>query len=335
MVTSPNWLCSDVIGTIMAPVSFLKHITHRSDGKVTKAELCDVFGREYKMDDVVPMLKMLEICFQRENEANVFQFPCHLAIDRPANVWLPDDRMKVYGGRRIECEDKVTTMISPVSFPRFQVRAQTKFKFGPQCMWRGGIKALDESGCEILVQQNAVTTSIDVVVRGVAGSQKRCRDTLTRVLSMINNILLETSPGTTTYELVLSSSHLSGMSKDPLCYSQDMIDEALKTNGVVVDQSQAKAETLYELLVDLTRAVTDGLSEEDSAKIRLVAGEGKAALVAIDVEDVSQEAVKYVADRIARVGEAFIQHMGPERVFAQAGRGVAAVATVSAKKTKP
>jgi hypothetical protein len=82
-----------------------------------------------------------------------------------------------------------------------------------------------------------------------------------------------------------------------------MIEEALKTDGFVIDQSQAKAETLYELLVDLNRAVTDGLTEEDSAKIHLLTGEDRAAVVAIDVQDVPEESVKHIADRFAGVGK--------------------------------
>lgn len=334
VVTNPNWLCSEVIGTVMAPVTFLRHITHTSDGSVNRAQLSDAFGSEFNIDDVIHMLKMLEICFQRGSDPNIFQFPCHLAVNRPCNVWLPDDRMRVYGGRRVECKDKIRTMISPVAFPRLQVRAQTQFNFGSRCMWRGGIKALDKNGCEILVQESAVNTSIDVVVRGVSGSYKKCSDTLKRVLSMIQVVLNETSPGTQTVELVLSSCHLSGMSEKPHCYSQDVIAKALETNGLVVDQSHAITETVYELLVDISKAITDGLSKEDAAGVRLTVGEGRAALFSVDVSNVSDAATKHVIDRAAEVSEAFIENMGTDRLFAQAEHGVAAVVAVSAKNTE-
>ncbi len=100
VVVNLPWLCSEVIGPILAPpeVGSVAHLRTLGNDAAT-AHLSAVRGlfmeeraarglKAFSSDEadaVVRLLQVFELCF--ESKPDHLTFPCRLAADRPPSVW--------------------------------------------------------------------------------------------------------------------------------------------------------------------------------------------------------------------------------------------------------
>jgi hypothetical protein len=123
------WLCQFIIGPLLAPKHFPCHlISKRHDGQVNLSdiktaleEMVAKHKHSVKVDvkTVVPLVEHhLDLCFKVDNKQDIYLFPAHLPHAKPLKVWLKENRMKVYIGRRVQCVSE-TSIVTPGTFNFF------------------------------------------------------------------------------------------------------------------------------------------------------------------------------------------------------------------------
>ena len=124
VVVDPRWLCTDIIGPLLAPSHFAIKKASADRGRVPYDMLESVFkGQDVGM--IVRLLRKLHLCFP-ETEADpraTLMFPAALKGSdcRPEGVWQRSSVFERYFGRRLLCKN-ATTMFTAGFFPKIQVR---------------------------------------------------------------------------------------------------------------------------------------------------------------------------------------------------------------------
>ncbi|XP_078581346.1 death-associated protein kinase 1-like [Branchiostoma floridae x Branchiostoma japonicum] len=244
IVLEPNWLCTDVFGKVMAPENFPVHL-RTSDDIVTKEDIQEVFQDVADVDLLITLLQEFQLCHTFDGQE--FIIPGLLTRTMPPEKWQPttDPTKTVYFGKQVQCAD-TTDMFSSGFFPRVQTRLMRQLKNRP-LLWRDGAKCFDYN-VESLIKLSPDGRAVNICVRSEQADKPSCRQMLEQIESIINNVLDECSPGTTTEERVLSARALREHREDVYSYSMDQIDKAKAEDGIVYHDILGFSEEVDDLL---------------------------------------------------------------------------------------
>ncbi|KAI8497126.1 Unconventional myosin-XVI [Branchiostoma belcheri] len=249
IVLKPNWLCTDVFGKVMAPENFpiqhLRTIEGEDVDIVTKEEIQRVFHDVADVDLLITLLQEFQLCHTYDGQE--FIIPGLLTQTMPPEKWVKTENpaKTVYFGRQVQCAD-TTDMFSSGFFPRVQTRLMRELKNRP-LLWRDGAKCYD-SNVESLIKLSPDGRAVNICVRSEQGDKPSCRQMIRKIEVILNNVLDEVSPGTSTKERVLSARALREHREEIYSYSRDQINKAKAEDRIVHHDILGFSEDVDDLL---------------------------------------------------------------------------------------
>jgi hypothetical protein len=219
VVLDPTWLCSCVVGEIIAP-EWLQRDKSRAaqcllapqDVEVRVAKHAAQFGATEPGRAIAELLCDLGLCFPcLPPDATVdkthYLFPAlfgrTLQENQTDRLLLDDASTRERIGRRLITRSEHDVIV-PGFFPRLQVRMAREPGLlaspdSPQkCMWEHGV-LLQRRGVQVLVEQCTLDTAnriaIDVIACAAEGDGANCMRALTETLAMVDVVLEESNPG--------------------------------------------------------------------------------------------------------------------------------------------
>ncbi|KAI8485276.1 hypothetical protein Bbelb_370230 [Branchiostoma belcheri] len=245
IVLKPNWLCTDVIGPMMAPVNFpIPRLERTSEDYVTREEIQRVFQDVADVDLLITLLQEFQLCHSYDGQT--FIFPGLLTQTMPNHVWQPTSEPKViYFGKQVQCAD-TTDMFSSGFFPRVQTRLMREQENRP-LLWRDGAKCVDRN-VEGLIKLSPDGRAVNICVRSVQGDKVQCGKMLLQLENTIADVLDECSPGTGTEEKVLSARALKEHREEFYSYGSEEISKAAVEGGTIVHPFLGFTEHVSDLL---------------------------------------------------------------------------------------
>ncbi|XP_065826100.1 uncharacterized protein [Oscarella lobularis] len=240
LVVNPNWLCNNVIGSLMSPKEFPIHMTRTTNGIFSLEDVrgtLQEFNKRQKtqlidVNEAIKILCRLDICYPLPYNPHKFQFPALIQEERPADAWMDNADKPVYVGRRLQC-DNDTDIITPGTMPFFQAHVaaglgspESVSSLSP-IVWKGGIKTFESVRglrFETLVELTENERAIDIIVRGPMYSAAECYKLVQETKTRVEKMLDQRSPGTDRFELVLSSKDMENLAEPRHGYSCEEID---------------------------------------------------------------------------------------------------------------
>ncbi|CAH1270821.1 DAPK1 [Branchiostoma lanceolatum] len=245
IVLKPNWLCTDVIGPMMAPINFpIPRPERTSKDYVTRAEIQRVFQDVADVDLLIILLQEFQLCHSYDGQT--FIFPGLLTQTMPPDKWQPTPEPKVvYFGKQVQCADS-TDMFSSGFFPRVQTRLMRELENRP-LLWRDGAKCVDRN-VEGLIKLSPDGRAVNICVRSAQGDKVQCGKMLQQLENIIADVLDECSPGTGTVEKVLSARALKEHREEFYSYGKEEISKAAAEGGTIVHPTLGFTEQVSDLL---------------------------------------------------------------------------------------
>ena len=209
IVLEPKWLSSNVIGHIASPDFICK-------SQVTGQELKSITSWEV-IEDIFPILESLGLCAKMDlddSSDSEYEFPLYNHLGAPEGIWSQDKKADlggddaVYGGVLL----KTTGQTMLLMLPRIQAQLRRQFaiKSEPKTdllQWSRGSKYFigNVEGLLRLLDQGS---SLEVRIRGPFKHEKECFFFLEEILGVIDQVLLEMSPGQGVEKSILSVADL-------------------------------------------------------------------------------------------------------------------------------
>ncbi|XP_070546803.1 death-associated protein kinase 1-like [Ptychodera flava] len=257
IVLDPQWLCTRVIGPMLAPEIFVQY-SKRLEKKTmyTRNDVDVVFKDFADIDSLVDLLKELELLFEvsintAEGTELRYVIPGLLENEIPEDQWKQDLTKKIYYGRRFQCRDD-TDSFSPGLFPRLQTRLERHFRDlenPTKGIWKNGSKIC--CNVEGLVYMTKGWRAIHLCVRAEREEEiGECYKMLESVTDDVYDVINTCCPGTNIDVHVLSVNSLKNHS-DPekvSYYTMSQIIEAERKNAKVFDERENKLEETSSLL---------------------------------------------------------------------------------------
>eukprot|EP00058_Branchiostoma_floridae_P002023 XP_002587511.1 hypothetical protein BRAFLDRAFT_99404 [Branchiostoma floridae] len=245
IVLKPNWLCTDVIGPMMAPVNFpIPRPEITSEDYVTRAEIQRVFQDVADVDLLITLLQEFQLCHSYDGQT--FIFPGLLTQTMPPDKWQPTPEPKVvYFGKQVQCADS-TDMFSSGFFPRVQTRLMRELENRP-LLWRDGAKCADRN-VEGLIKLSPDGRAVNICVRSAQGDKGQCGKMLQQLENIIADVLDDCSPGTGTVEKVLSARALKEHREEFYSYGKEEISKAAAEGGTILHPTLGFTEQVSDLL---------------------------------------------------------------------------------------
>ncbi|XP_066289374.1 uncharacterized protein [Branchiostoma lanceolatum] len=245
IVLKPNWLCTDVIGPMMAPLNFpIPRPERTSEDYVTRAEIQRVFQDVADVDLLITLLQEFQLCHSYDGQT--FIFPGLLTQTMPPDKWqLTQEPKVVYFGKQVQCADS-TDMFSSGFFPRVQTRLMRELENRP-LLWRDGAKCVDRN-VEGLIKLSPDGRVVNICVRSAQGDKVQCGKMLQQLENIIADVLDECSPGTGTVEKVLSARALKEHREEFYSYGKEEISKAAAEGGTIVHPALGFTEQVSDLL---------------------------------------------------------------------------------------
>ena len=238
-----SWLSSYILGPVIDSRSLFKFLPQGTQSTFTKEQLANILKEfrsqqlppvEVNADHAVKALERLGVAFEVYDHPGVYCIPAHLPEGDRQEIWQAqaDTRMQTYVGRRVECM-RSTDIFTPGLFSFFQSTTAVCLDVHAQ-LHKGWMKMVKihygTVPTECLVELSNHERCIDVVVRGPTGSERRCVSFLTTVMSSLNRLLTEKSPGTQLEMYCLSLTQMKEARKYPAGFKIEDVEKA-KVNG--------------------------------------------------------------------------------------------------------
>ncbi|XP_076304904.1 death-associated protein kinase 1-like isoform X2 [Tachypleus tridentatus] len=234
VVLNPRCLCVDFIGHLLSQ----EHLEQaRVTGLYTTDDFQLLFPETHALD-LLQVAQALNICTRCDSEDDVeFEFPCFNLIETLEGLWEKGDKRYVYGGYagiKIQAPSELPCILACL-FPRLQVQMRRSANEHPDpendlYQWHHGFKFC--SGClEGLVTLSDHRKTIEIKVRGPNSRRTDCFYFLEDLVSVVDQMLIDTCPGLLVSKHLLSSSELRLHSLQPTSYPPDKVILALLKDG--------------------------------------------------------------------------------------------------------
>ncbi|XP_065839335.1 death-associated protein kinase 1-like [Oscarella lobularis] len=247
----PLWLCSNVIGPLLAPRYFPFGLKTAKPGMVTRQDIesaLRAFENYLKHKDTpspfsvtaneaTEILLYLELCIRSRHIPVFYQIPALLEDSIPGDAWVENPMLNVYRGMRYECANSVD-IILPLSFVVFQSRSSRMADTSYEA-WKDGVKLVkivDDKVVECLVTLGIKKSHccIDVIIRwsSQTACHKLAKQMLNELKEMIVEVCEERSPGVLLNWFYLDSTHLKQLDEDPAIYLSSKVDQKIRKNAM-------------------------------------------------------------------------------------------------------
>ncbi|CAM1295422.1 DAPK1 (predicted) [Pycnogonum litorale] len=263
---NPRWLCNEVVGHL------LSH-EHLDRARVTGCYSVDDIQLLFPETDALDLLQVLEsvcVCTQCDNDGDIeYEFPCFNHVESLPGLWDKHDLRyidAVYGGVRLQYVPDVNSQLFSL-FPRLQVqlRRAALEHHDPEndlYQWFHGSKFCSGS-LEGLITLEEKGEAVEVKVRGPKAMASDCYYFLEDLITVVEHVLTDITPGLLTERHVLSSKQLRDHSSKIISFSpQELLASQLSLNNV--DQSRNINNNHDEPLLDLvcfgSKNVEEGLT---------------------------------------------------------------------------
>jgi len=256
IVLDPCWLTQSVCGELLSADFFARSTsTFASKGGSYSLNEFQMAAPEWDAIDLLPLLESLGLCTQCQHDGEIrYEFPGYNVTEAPQNSWsLPPAREDfVYGGVLLKSSPDLMRMI----FSRVQscLRKHVNRKTAPESRLRQFMSTSIHSvgnSTEVIIQMERAS-DVSVQVRGPRSEDRQCFFLLEEVLGVIDQVLLEMSPGLPVEKFVLSHSDLRQHREDVHSYSTaDIVTAMSKESGFetpIRNLKSKKHETLRDLL---------------------------------------------------------------------------------------
>lgn len=253
----PQWLGNQVVGQLLS-LDFL------AQARVTGCYSVDDFQVAFSECDALDMLQVLEalqLCTQCENDDELeFEFPCYNFVETLDGLWDESDTRycgpdSCYGGVKLRSPPDTFHLIHSI-FPRIQVQLRRTVQglSDPDSdlyQWFEGSK-LCSGPIESLITLEEDGEAVEMKVRGPAGSELACFYFMEELLGIVDQVLLEMSPGLPIEKHVLSAEQLREHCEEVYCWSPaDLMEAVLKPqrlDSTVLNPVTEHKETLLDLV---------------------------------------------------------------------------------------
>ncbi|KAK7866658.1 hypothetical protein R5R35_000274 [Gryllus longicercus] len=253
----PHWLGSQVVGQLLS-LDFL------AQARVTGCYSVDDFQVAFSECDALDMLQVLEalqLCTQCENDDELeFEFPCYNFVETLDGLWDESDPRycgpdSCYGGVKLRSPPETFHLIHSI-FPRIQVqlRRTVQSLSDPDSdlyQWFEGSK-LCSGPIESLITLEEDGEAVEMKVRGPVGSELACFYFMEELLGIVDQVLLEMSPGLPIEKHVLSAEQLREHSEEVHCWSPADLMEAVlrpqRLDSTLLNPVTEHKETLLDLV---------------------------------------------------------------------------------------
>ncbi|XP_069694753.1 death-associated protein kinase 1-like isoform X2 [Periplaneta americana] len=225
---SPRWLCTNVIGQLLS-LDFV------AQARVTGCYTVDDFQvafSECEALDVLQVLEALQLCTQCENDDELeFEFPCYNFVETLDGLWDASDPRyhdpdSCYGGVKLRSPPNTFHLIHSI-FPRIQVQLRRAMQNlgdpdSDLYQWFEGSK-LCSGLIESIITLEDDGEAIEMKVRGPPSSELACFYFMEELLGIVDQVLLEMSPGLPIEKHILSAEQLRLHSDIVHCWSPDQL----------------------------------------------------------------------------------------------------------------
>ena len=255
------WLSSYILGPLIEPRCWFNGLPQPT---VTKDQLAHILQEfrsqqlaqiEVNVDHAAKALERLGVAFEVYGHPGVYCIPAHLEERDRQEVWQAqaDAKMNTYVGRRVECRCE-TDIFTPGLFSFFQSKAAVSLDVHAQLHkgWMKMVKVHDDTvATECLVELSNHERAIDCVVRGPAVTECQCVSFLDTVMSSLNKLLAEKSPGTLLEKYYLSPTHLKEAKKYSAGFKEGDVEAATAKGPYTKMVSRCGGDFITENVCDL------------------------------------------------------------------------------------
>jgi len=242
IVLQPKWLSSNIIGHLASPDFIRKS---RSSGFYTSHELKSVTSWE-AVENILPILESLGLCAKMDLDGgdSEYEFPSYNYLEAPEGIWSPDKKADlggdeaIYGGvllRTTATAGRTKDRLMVLMLPRIQAQLRRQFAIKSEpntdlLQWSKGSKYFigNVEGLLRLLDQGS---SLEVRVRGPANHEKECFFFLEEILGVIDQVLLEMSPGQGVDKSILSTADLKSHAEKVHEWGPQELVKALTNDG--------------------------------------------------------------------------------------------------------
>lgn len=239
IVIDPKWLCSTVIGQLLAPENI-----EQPQGHYSIHFIQELFPTAEAID-IAQLLEAMDVCLRG---TAICEFPSIMQCEPPVDVWdkVEEGNEYVYGGVRLQVSDY--PVILPVGlFARVQMALRRHFEHEVEdpdtdlILWKDGAKCISGT-IEALLGLCNEGHSIDIQVRGQADSRQGCFIFLEDLIHLVKQVSLECYPSMLLNYDILSASQLKVhdryvMSYDPLSiFRAQMSEQRSITNKITSEE---------------------------------------------------------------------------------------------------
>ncbi|GLH12279.1 Calcium/calmodulin-dependent protein kinase type II alpha chain [Gryllus bimaculatus] len=207
------------------------------------------------------LLQQLQLMGECENDDELeFEFPCYNFVETLDGLWDESDPRycgpdSCYGGVKLRSPPETFHLIHSI-FPRIQVqlRRTVQSLSDPDSdlyQWFEGSK-LCSGPIESLITLEEDGEAVEMKVRGPVGSELACFYFMEELLGIVDQVLLEMSPGLPIEKHVLSAEQLREHSEEVHCWSPADLMEAVlrpqRLDSTLLNPVTEHKETLLDLV---------------------------------------------------------------------------------------
>ncbi|XP_071845037.1 death-associated protein kinase 1-like isoform X3 [Apostichopus japonicus] len=241
IVVDPRWLCSSVIGQLLAPENM-----EQPQGHYSIHFIQEMFPDAEPLD-IAQLLEAMDVCLQG---TAICEFPSIMNCEPPVDVWdrTEEHQDYVYGGVRLQVSEY--TVILPAGlFSRVQMALRRHFEHEIEdpdtdlILWKDGAKCVSET-IEAMLGLCNEGHSIDIQVRGQQDSRQGCFIFLEDLIHLVKQVSLESYPSMLLNYDILSASQLKVhdryvMSYEPLSIFRAQMSEQRTITNKITSEDEA------------------------------------------------------------------------------------------------
>ena len=227
IILQPRFVCGTLCGQLLSPEYQAEAL---KTGFYTKDQF-QLANPGFDAKDVLLVLSALGICTELRTEDDLeYEFSCYnLTSPTEAVTWVRDEAVWAkYGGVSLAA----AAGLASVMWPRVQTmlrRSVARRGADTDLVQTRGVSSLRSPPLEALVEHRG--DNIQVRVRGPTGSKRACFYFLEEILGIIDQVLLEMSPGLPVDKIILSSSDLKAHKPHPMQWTPGHVMKAMMEGG--------------------------------------------------------------------------------------------------------
>jgi len=253
IVLDPKWLCSSIVGHLLSPDFVGKS---RPSGFYTSEELMKITSWD-AVDNILPILESLGLCAKMDQDSAdlEYEFPCYQGLQAAEGIWT-DKNHDIYGGVVLKSAFGSKTKLLKLMLPRIQAQLRRQFVMKSEgktdlFQWSQGSKYYIGEVEGMLQLCDKAGTSLEVRVRGPKNCEKECFFFLEEILGVIDQVLLEMSPGLGVDKSIQSADDLKNHRENIHYWGPQELVKALLTDGFstkLTNPNTSKVESLADLI---------------------------------------------------------------------------------------